>query len=316
MMDAASIAKTVLNIVRQMSELRRPKFLPSEGEMCRMLEDVFWASLDKYEGIPLDVLLFYAPAIPGPHTFRLESATPLSPPAIRALSPAHAKDGVLVVAAGTDGSLAIHSLLCSSHAARGGMPHWLAVESRGSGLILVRIGSKLIVEFVRGTINRLAGMSHDRTAAKAMLMGAGLFPRDSRALQWKIASMILDVGQAIDRSGTGGAIWILPAGHAMSGDLAGLGRTVEPNTEFWTPFQEMWDDRTATIVLLNSPGGPSQQWLLEHQWMQFATQDWDFLRQDAVLRTVSGLARVDGAIVMIDSDAEVKSSSTSEVSAT
>src|SRR5262245_55983507 len=68
MMDAASIAKTALIIIRQMHELRRPKFLPSEGELCRMVKDVFWASLDKYEGIPLEVRLFYAPVIPGPHT--------------------------------------------------------------------------------------------------------------------------------------------------------------------------------------------------------------------------------------------------------
>jgi hypothetical protein len=297
MINALFIAKTVLSIVEQMHELRRPKFLPSEGELCRMVEDVFWASLDKYEGIPLEVRLFFAPAMHGPHTLRLGSKIPLSPRAIRELSPAQAKDGGLVVAAGTGGGLAVHSLLGSSPTARGGMPHWIAVESRGPGLVLVRIGSKPIVEFVRGTISRLSGMPQDRTAAEVMLMGAGL-SQNSPALESKIASMILDIGQAIDRSGTGGAIWILPPGHAMIGDLAGLGRTVEPNTELWTPFREMWDHRTATIALLNSPGGPSQQWLLEHPWMQCASQDWDFLRQDAVLRTVSGLAKVDGAIVM------------------
>lgn len=197
-----------------------------------------------------------------------------------------------------EAGLQIHAVLCSSSSVRGASPHWLSVESRGPGCITVCIGSKPILEFTRGTLKHLAGMSLDRTAVEILLMSAKLFPNEPAGLNWHVASMLLDVGRAIDHHGTGGALWILPSGTFMDGGLSDLGHKVEVDPMFWEPFREMWEERTATITLLNSPGGPRDEWLLEHQWLQAATQEWDFLRQDAVTRTLSSLTKVDGAIVV------------------
>jgi len=92
-------------------------------------------------------------------------------------------------------------------------------------------------------------MSLDRIAAEVLLMSAKLFPNEPNGLKWHIASMLLDVGQAIDRHGTGGAVWILPSGTFMDGDLSDLGYNVEVGPMFWEPFREMWEMRTSTITI-------------------------------------------------------------------
>jgi len=298
MIDSSHIAREVLNIIARMHELRQPSFIPSEAALSCVIEQVFWASMDQYEGTPLRTRLFFAPTIPGDGIIRLSQPYPLSRDAIRSLSPAHSNDGALLVEADLEGGLLIHAVLCSLSSVREAFPHWLSVVSRGPGCVTVCISSEPIYEFTRGTSKLLAGMSLDRTAAEVLLMSAKLFPNEPNGLKWHIASMLLDVGQAIDRHGTGGAVWILPSGTFMDGDLSDLGYNVEVGPMFWEPFREMWEMRTSTITLLNSAGVSLDEWLLKHQWLQDATQEWDSLRKDAVTRTLASLTKIDGAIVV------------------
>jgi Probable sensor domain DACNV len=307
MIDPLHIARKVLNVIENVHELRRPRFVPSEVALVDLIEHVFWASVDQYEGTPLKARIFFAPTISlregfpkeyGAEIIHLSSPPPLSRHTIRSLSPAHAKDGALLVEADLEAGLHIHAVLSSSSSTRGVSPDWLSVESRGPGCFTVCIGPTPILEFTRGTLKHLAGMSLDRGAAEELLMSANLFPHEPAGLNWHIASMLLDVGRAIDHHGTGGACWILPSGTFMGGELSDLGNKVELDPMFWEPFREMWEMRTSTITLLNSSGGPGHEWLLKHQWLQAATQEWDFLRQDAVTRTLSSLTKVDGAIVV------------------
>ena len=170
--------------------------------------------------------------------------------------------------------------------------NWLGVESRGPGSLRIRIGWKIILDFSRGSLKQLGGMSLDRTAAEVLLMSARLFPTESADLAWKISSMLLDIGSAIEQHGKGGALWLLPSGASMDGDLEGLGHRVKLDASWWEPFREMWEMRTSVIRLLN----PSCE--KRHEFLQEAAQQWDFLRQDAVTRSLSSLTKVDGAIVM------------------
>ena len=48
-------------------------------------------------------------------------------------------------------------------------------------------------------------MSLDRTAATVLLARAQLFPNEPAGLSFNVASTLLDVAQAIDHHGTGGA---------------------------------------------------------------------------------------------------------------
>lgn len=93
MIDASHIARKVLNIIEEMHELRRPRFVPSEAALARVIEHVFWASVDQYEGTPLKARIFFAPTITGAEIIHMSSPPPLSRHTIRSLSPAHAKDG-------------------------------------------------------------------------------------------------------------------------------------------------------------------------------------------------------------------------------
>ncbi len=143
----------------------------------------------------------------------------------------------------------------------------------------------------RGKVNQLGGMSFDRSFAEILLRHTGLFP-DQEALGWKIAAAILDIGFAIEKHGTGGALWILPAGAAMSGEIEDLGKRIEMSVDWWEPYREMWGDQSSTIRLLNPSGGR------QHDFLQPAAQEWDSLRQRALTNSVSSLANVDGAIII------------------
>jgi hypothetical protein len=177
MIDALHIARKVLNIIEEMHELRRPRFIPSEAALVHLIEYVFWASVDQYEGTPLKARIFFAPTISlregfpkeyGAEIIHLNSPPPLSRHSIRSLSPVHAKDGALLVESDLRAELHIHAVLSSSSSTRGVSPHWLSVESRGPGCVKVCIGPTPILEFTRGTLKHLAGMSLDRTAAEML----------------------------------------------------------------------------------------------------------------------------------------------------
>lgn len=292
MIDAAAIARRVLGIVYQMHELRRPRTIPSEGALRRVLEDVFWSSLDRYEGIELRTRVFFAPrkALTTPWgVIQLAVPRPISRHVIRQLSPAQSAHGGLIAVEGAADCVTVEGILGSFPSVRGVSPLWLSVESRGPGAIRVSVASSTILEFGGGQLRQLGGMSFDRVAAEFLLMRTQLFPT---GLDWHVASALLDIGFAIEQHGTGGALWILPAGTSISGDMEGLGERVEMRPEWWEPYREMWEMRTSTMRLLN-PGCDQG-----HEFLQDAAQQWDFLRKDALTNSISSLAKVDGAIVI------------------
>jgi predicted mannosyl-3-phosphoglycerate phosphatase (HAD superfamily) len=61
MIDSTVIAQKILGIIGQMHELRKPRTIPSENALRRVIEDVFWSSLDRYEGNPIRARVFFAP---------------------------------------------------------------------------------------------------------------------------------------------------------------------------------------------------------------------------------------------------------------
>jgi hypothetical protein len=99
MIDSTAIAQKVLSIVGQMHELSRPRIVPSEGALCRVLEDVFWSSVDQYEGNQIRARVFFAPraALTGSGGIIQLARHPISRITIRRLSPAHSADGGLLV---------------------------------------------------------------------------------------------------------------------------------------------------------------------------------------------------------------------------
>lgn len=215
----------------------------------------------------------------------------MSTRAIRQLSPAQAPDGALLVVEDPPGGLHIGGMLGNFPSVGGASPLWLCVESRGPGAVRVCVGSEPILEFTRGAVKQLGGMSFDRNAAEGLLMTARLFPTEPSGLAWHVASALLDIAQAIERHGAGGAVWILLAGRFLDGDLAGLGNPVGMSPDAWEPFREVWERRTLTIRLLN-PGCDQG-----HEFLQAAAQEWDRLRMNSIAESISSLANVDGAIV-------------------
>lgn len=296
MIDAGKIAEIVLQTAQVMHEIRRPKFLPTKAELQHIVESVFWASIDVYEGTCLNPRILFAPPIDGHSTLRLDSPIVFTKDTIRSLCPAQSDNGGLIVSGGTSGCLEVHSLLCSSPSTRGSMPWWLMVESRKPGCVSVCFSSTPVVQFVLGSTTALAGMSHDKYSAMSMLLGAGIFNETSKH-QLQAASLLLDISFAIEKKGEGGAIWILPSDSKMEGDLKGLGHIVQHNMSLLDPYRRMWDMDTGTIRILNQKTGIDQEWLRKNYWIQNATQAWDHLQQDAALNTISSLSGVDGAIL-------------------
>lgn len=300
MIDATSLAKTILNLVRQMHESRQPRILPTEAALSKVIEDVFWSSVDRYEGTPVRARIFFAPreALAGSEgIIQLAARHPISPNTIRQLSPAYSAEGALLAVEDAADDIGVEGLLGSF-----GFPFfgsvspvwmkWLCVESRGPGAVRVSVGYEPILEFTRGTVKQLGGMSFDRTAAEALLMNTRLFTAEPAGRDWYVSSALLDIAFAIEQHGTGGALWILPAGNCIGGDLEGLGERIGMRAEWWEPYREMWEMRTSTIRLLN-PGCDRG-----HEFLQQAAQQSDLLRRHSLTRSISSLAKVDGAIVI------------------
>jgi len=299
MINALLIARKVLSIIDQRGEFRRPGFIPSEAALHKVVEDVFWSSADRYEGNPLYARVYFTPeqAIKGPQIIRLDAPATFSATTLRSLTPVCAPNGGLC-AVERDGALQIEGIL-GEHPIKNADPFWLSVEGYGPAAVRVSIRGEPILEFTRGKLRHVGGMSLDRTAAELLLMAARLFPDIPPGRSWPTASLMLDLGRAVESLGMGGAIWILPHG-SNGGDLATLGRRAILNPSWLEPFREMWDLRTA-LIRFNAfrnkcdPSGDPQE---EFQW---ATQEWDRSRRGAVLESIASLSKVDGAILMTGS---------------
>lgn len=294
MVDWKILANKVLQILKQVHDLRKPKVVPSEGAVSKVVEEVFWASLDKYEGVPLRARMYFAPDV-GEHSsiVRLASPQVFNRHALRLLAPAHTENAGLLVHE-REGQLVIDSIMAVTPSARGGFPQWLCVQCREPGVVRVSIGDEQILEFNRGEIKQIGGYAFDRLTASCMLAMACKSTR-SDVLPIQVPQMLLDIAIAIERQGSGGAIWILPKGGEMNEDLSGLGVRLKWNPASWEPFRERWEARTKNIELLNTKGSIDPKYL---DWAQHVGQEWDIARMQAVARTIAGLSRVDGAIVM------------------
>lgn len=294
MFDPAELASKALGIIDQMHEIRRPYFVPTEHSLTQVIKDVFWSSLDRYEGDPLTVRIFFAPIgalTRSANIVRFDTACPVTTVTIRDLSPAHALDGGLLAVQESDGSLSFRGILGSFPFIGGrASPMWLCVESRVPGCFRVCIGSEPILEFTRGIAKTLGGMSLDRTTAEALITDTMPEANQGDARAWQVAAMLLDIGETIERNGRGGAIWILPAGSSMTGDLAALGNRVEMDSSWWEPYEEMWG---------NGHMDAGTSFTSENDLdLRYAAQQWDLSRREAVIRSVAALSRIDGAIVV------------------
>jgi hypothetical protein len=269
-------------------KLTDARIIPSEDALRLVLEEVFWSSMDQYEGQFVRARVYFAPepALSGYGIIRLSSSLPLSKETIRRLSPAHGPDGALLVVEDSSGQLGIAAILGSSPFTRGGAPWWLCVESRGPGVIRVRIGADPILDFIRGSLRALGEAAFDESVATFVLTRVLETARPTLESIY-VSSLVLQIGRAIEDSGTGGALWILPTDPSAGADLFGLGYQVNQTDDWCELFREEWENRTA--MNLATKDAPAF-------WQ--AAQEWDHLRQDAVARSVASLARIDGAILM------------------
>ena len=298
MIDTVSIAKRVLDIIGQINESFRVKVIPSEKALSRVFEDVFWSSLDSYEGNSLRVRIFFAPnreVLGSNNIIWFKQRHSISQDKIRKLAPAQTSGGGLLVFEDENSDVYIEGMLGKSPSVNNSFPYWLSVESRANGVVRISDGHQPILEFTRGSLKQLGGMSFDRTTAEVLLMGMGLFPSEPVGLSWHISSAFLDIAFEIEEAGSGGAIWILPSGSPLASNLAGLGEQIDMHDEWWKPYKEMWESRLSTHVILNSGLIAQSQF---QEFMFFVAQEWENLRRSSLIRSIASLAGIDGAIVM------------------
>ena len=186
MIDANSAAAKLLQIITRMHALERPYVIPTKAALRQVFEQVFWSSLNQYEGKALKARIFFAPRAALTRSggiISFETRHALSEESIRRFSPAHSSDGGLLVVEDPVTGVGIEGILGSSPFVQGGFPLWLCVEARGPGVVRVRTGHWPLFEFARGSVKQLGGMSFDRTFAELLLMGAALFPADLLSYQ-------------------------------------------------------------------------------------------------------------------------------------
>lgn len=300
--DPTELAKRALSIISQMHELRRPYVIPDEQSLSRVIENVFWSSLDRYERIPLKARIFFAPiaALTGAeYIIRLANPVPVSKESIRNLAPAHPPDGGLLAMRDSVGTLRFEAILGSYPFAGGrAQPSWLCVESKDVGSFRISHRSEPILEFTRGYVKQLGGMSLDRTTAEALIMGAMSPTTRASDRAWPIAQMLMDIGEAIDSLGHGGALWIVPSDTPVPADLRDLGQRIEMGSSWWTAYEQLWDLRTLSTRVASSLTVPDME-------LQYAAQEWDLARREALTRSVANLSAVDGAILVTTSPSVV-----------
>lgn len=300
MIDAATMAKQILSAIEQhLPRLERPKVTPSEETLRRVLEEMFWSSMDQYEGQALRPRVYFAPEqiLSSPNTpgvMRLLSPAPMDRKWIRRLCPAHGLEGALLVMENQNATAQITGLYGCFPSVRRGWPLWLCVECRGVGVIAVHVLGRTILEFKRGEVRAIGGPSMDRSGAIALIRRV-LQGTAGHREAIEIASFFLDIGSMIDHAGTGGSLWILPERLVADAAVAKAGHTATFGHGWLEPFHELWEDRTNLLLANNDSRLEGIPWL----WQPL--QEWDFLKRDSVVKTIANLARIDGAIVMTPS---------------
>ncbi|MDO8263139.1 MAG: hypothetical protein Q7T21_07925 [Gallionella sp.] len=298
MLSAANLAIKALEVLNNLPELMRPRFMPSQETLESVLEAVFWSSLDKYEDVPLRARIYLAPlaALDNPHPsiVQLDSTVPLTHAHIRRLSPAHGRHGGLVIIE-KSGKPEIAAIYASSRSTEPTHPLWLCIECTGAGVVRVVNNDRVLLEFARGTVSISEGMSFDEHVA-SMLLSRSLKEDETHASYVHasdVSRLFLSIARTIERNGTGGALWILPATYHNKQLFDQLGYRVKLHAAWAEPFREEWELRTSMLRVLNPPV-TSLPIMEDIQWM---AQEWDRGRKASVCSYVADLARVDGAIL-------------------
>lgn len=270
------------------------RHVPSAHDLALVLEAVFWASLRKYEGVPTKTRIYLAPRQPLESDIRTVAFdTDLTEDSIRKLSPAHGREGGLVVRAVEEG-LRVAGI-CVRHDAQHPPPLLLCTESTKPGV--VRVSSHMLSNFVE--IDRLEVRTTDKIERDfARWPVAMAFQANLPGQRWvrltEVASLFIEVAEAIERSGNGGAIWMLHEGHAGLHQLASHGYRVSMDASWCEPFREEWENRTTTLRMVTTPVIDDEAKLYK---IQECTQAWDQSRKSLTAGAVAALARTDGAIV-------------------
>lgn len=301
MVNASGLVDKLLAVLAITPPALLPTVIPQRGTLEGLIEELFWSSLDHYEGVPLRAKIYVAPLsiINGsdPALIALRTPVPANRENIRRLAPAHGRDGALVVVEREDQSVIVGTY-ASARAVLPSKPSWLCVECTGTGHFRIATGFEVVLEFSRGFERVLGGMSFDTDLAAAQISGALAASGSQRT--WEIAHMYMAIARAIDRDGAGGALWLLPGNAKQGPELSRLGYPVTMSPTWADPFREEWEVRTSSLRMLDPPvtSGPR---MTEIQWM---AQAWDLGRRDAVCASLADLAKVDGAILAND-DPEV-----------
>lgn len=299
MLSFAILAEEVLAVLDDMHELERPRIVPTQAALESVLEAVFWSSLDKYEDVPLRARIYLAPiaalANPHPTIVQLESIVPATHDHIRRLAPAHGRHGGLVIIEQSAKPM-IAAIYASLRSTEPTHPGWLCVECTGTGVVRVVNHYRVLLEFSRGTVSALGGISFDENVA-SLILSRSLRADETHAAfvhALNVSRLFLSIARTIERNGTGGALWILPSTSPSKRHLDQLGGYRVKIQPMWAePFREEWEMRTSLIKVLNPP--ITSLPLLE--WVEGMAQEWDRGRQAAVCAYVADLARVDGAIL-------------------
>lgn len=294
MIDSKAISKNVLAIINQKAEFKSSSTAtPSEETLSRVIETVFWGSLEKYEGHSIKIKAYFISkeALSSPGVVWLDFPCAVTLDAIRKLSSAHCSDGGILIVESDNSEALIYGLRGNFPSVRGEAPSWLCVESRGIGIIRISYSKRPIFEINRGKIKQLGGMTFDRNSAATLLISTGLFRGNSiNHFNLGIAHALLDVAFEIEETGKGGALWILSDKFGLSGELDGLGKLTRMGNDWWEPYIEIWEERTSTQQLIQRG--------IDDDLVFQAVQEWDLSRRHALTKTIAGLAGVDGAIVM------------------
>jgi hypothetical protein len=269
-------------------------YAPSVNELALVLERVFWSSLRAYEGIPTRVRIYLAAPEPLPdERFSFEIAKELTDDVIRRLSPAHGRQGGLVVrAVGNDAHVAgIHVRQDPQHPP----PLLLCVESTSVGVL--RVSSHMLhklVEINRLEIRVIEEIERHRVRLPVARALTANTSSDRGQHSVNVAAMFIEIAESMERARSGGALWLLGEGDLALDLLAEQGVRVDMGPSWCEPFREEWENRTTTLRMVTPPVTDDVAKLYK---IQECTQAWDHSRKALVAGGVAALARTDGAIV-------------------
>lgn len=252
MVDFTEFAKKALEAIKKIDVLESCRWVPSVEGLAAVIEVVFWASLDHYEGQALKPRVHFAPesVLGNDGVVRLDPPLPLHAQHLRRMARAQATDGGILVVDTSPDRVSIRALLASTPSVNSSRPWWVCVEAKSAGVVSVRLAHHIAAEFVRGKATFYSGPAMDSFAGSfwiSLICGV----HGQHAINH--SSLFMQLAMAIDRLGCGGSLWILPAGKGLEGPLEGLGQPVSLGQQWLEPFRQEWEMQTPILKLLNTP---------------------------------------------------------------